>query len=213
MTKRAKFAIGILTFAVITGVAWKNSVAISGLATPGSCKVVTTDAVLQLSISDTQNYVNEVISAEKDLAAESISCSLWPNTSESSTDLNMIGLTSAAQFMWDNVDQRFGFIPFGGFAPGGVDSGHMKDSAHYKGKAIDFFFKPYKNKNKVAKGWTLANWAVANAERLGIANVIYQDRIWSRTSSFKGWQVFVPSYGDPKNATIRHLDHVHIDVN
>ena len=213
MTRRAKVAVGFLALAIVAGVAWKNSIAITGYATPDSCKVVTADGTKQMSISDTENYVNEIISAKKQLPAESISCSLWPSTTESSADLNMIGLTTAAQFMWDNVDKRFGFIPFGGFGPGGVDSGHMNGSAHYKGKAIDFFFKPYKDKTQVAKGWTLANWAVANADRLGIATVIYQDRIWSRNSSFKGWEIFVPSYGDAKNPTIRHLDHVHVDVN
>lgn len=213
MTRKVKFAITLLLFATLAGLAWKNSVALTGFATPDSCKVVTSDGAKQFSIDDTRTYVDEIISTGKELPAESVSCTFWPSENKSSTDLNMIGLTTAAQTMWDNVDLRFGFIPFGGFAPGGVDSGHMKGSAHYEGRAIDFFFKPYKKPAKVADGWALANWAVANAERLNIANVIYQDRIWSRSSSFRGWQEFVPSYGDPNNATIRHLDHVHIDVN
>ncbi len=213
MTKKTKFAIGLLVIAVLGGLGWKNSAALTGYATPDSCKVVTSEGTKQYSLVDTQAYADELISAGKQLPAESISCAFWPGETKTSLDLNMIGLTSAAQIMWDNVDQRFGFIPFGGFGPGGIDSGHMKGSAHYEGRAIDFFFKPFKKSAEVAKGWTLANWAVANADRLNIATVIYQDRIWSRNSSFRGWQLFVPSYGDPNNATIRHLDHVHIDVN
>lgn len=213
MTRTRKVLLASATLAVAVVLLWSNSVRFTGYATPGSCKVTIAGETKQFSISDTTKFVDEQIDANKSLPAESIACSLWPSNFESSNDLNMIGLTNAAQFMWDNVDARFGFIPFGGFAPGGVDSGHIDNSKHYQGKAIDFFFKPYTKPTKVAKGWTFANWAVANAERLGITNVIYQDRIWSRNSSFRGWQVFVPGYGDPKNATIRHLDHVHIDVN
>ncbi len=213
MTKSRKILIALFLIAVAFGVVWKNSVAITGYATPGSCKVLKASGVEQLSIEDAFVFVNEQISANKNLAAESVSCTLWPTSDQTSEDLNMIGLTSQAQFMWDAVDQRFGFIPYGGFGPGGVTSGHSKDSAHYKGKAIDFFFKPYTKKSEVAKGWTFANWAVVNAELLNINTVIYQDRIWSRNSSYKGWEKFVPSYGDPKNPTIRHLDHVHVDVN
>ena len=192
---------------------WSKTVSIFGFATPGTCKVEIGGDKAQLSFSDTEKLVNQIIDAKQKIASPQITCTLWPTFSSTDPELNQIGLTNAAQFMWDNVDARFGFISFGGFGPGGVNSGHAPGSAHYEGRAIDFFFKPYENKNKVAKGWTFANWAVANASRLGIATVIYQDKIWSQNSSFQGWQDFVPTYGDPKNATIRDLDHVHIDVN
>lgn len=213
MTKARKilliFAIGLISASLL----WMNSVRVTGFAVPGTCKIEMKGQTQQLSISDTMALVDARINANQSLPAESITCTQWPSSYESSQDMNMIGLTNAAQYMWDQVDARFGFIPFGGFAPGGVSTGHSENSKHYQGKAIDFFFKPYKKASKVAKGWTFANWAVANAQRLGITNVIYQDRIWSSNSSFKGWQNFVPTYGDLKNATIRHLDHVHIDVN
>ncbi len=213
MTRSRKVLVALAVLIIAFVLLWKNSVAVIGIATPGTCKVKTATETKQLEIADAFVYVNQEISAGRNLSAESVTCTLWPSNTQSSEDLNMIGLTTAAQYMWDSVDERFGFIAYGGFGPGGVNSGHSKDSAHYKGKAIDFFFKPYKSKAQVAKGWTLANWAVVNAERLGIATVIYQDRIWSQNSSFKGWQGFTPSYGDPKNPTLRHLDHVHIDVN
>lgn len=213
MTRAKKVLVSLVVAITVSALVWNNSVRITGYATPGSCRVSIGGENFQYSIADTTKYVDELIDAKKSITAEGVACTLWPSNFESSNDLNMIGLTNAAQYMWDNVDLRFGFIPFGGFAPGGVDTGHIENSKHYQGKAIDFFFKPHTKASKVAKGWTFANWAVANAERLGITNVIYQDRIWSRNSSFKGWQVFVPGYGDPKNATIRHLDHVHIDVN
>jgi hypothetical protein len=36
----------------------------------------------------------------------------------------------------------FGRQSLGGFAPGGVRSGHVEGSAHYEGRAIDVFFRP-----------------------------------------------------------------------
>ncbi|MEY4323363.1 MAG: hypothetical protein RL410_1144 [Actinomycetota bacterium] len=114
--------------------------------------------------------------------------------------------------MFDAVKKQFGFIPYGGFAPGGVTTGHKPGSAHYEGRAVDLFFKPYTSKTKKLSGWQVAQWAVLHADEFHIATVIYDDRIWTRNGSYQGWQVFVPEYGDPKNATIRHLDHVHIDV-
>ena len=213
MTRFQKL-ISFFAILVLIGVlGWSKTVSIFGFATPGTCKVAIGGSVSQLSISETESLVNEIIEANQRISSPKVSCTLWPTFSSNDKTLNQIGLTNTAQFMWDNVDARFGFIPFGGFGPGGVNSGHAPGSAHYEGRAIDFFFKPYENKKKVAKGWTFANWAVANASRLGIATVIYQDKIWSQNSSIKGWQDFVPTYGDPKNATIRHLDHVHVDVN
>ena len=212
MTKKIKALIALLIIAVAISLLWNKSVSFLGFATPGTCEVKKGLEVTQLSISETELFVDTEINAKRKLAAESINCTLWPSFNSTNGDLNLIGLVDAAQFMWDNVDARFGYIPFGGFGPGGIDTGHSKTSSHYEGRAIDFFFKPHKNPEKVATGWTFANWAVANADRLGIATVIYQDRIWSRNSSFKGWEVFVPSYGNPENPTIRHLDHVHVDV-
>jgi hypothetical protein len=212
MSKGLKFLTTIAILVLVGILGWSRTVGIFGFATPGTCKVEINGEVTQLSITDTEKVVNEALDAKTKIPTPQITCTLWPTFSSNDKTLNQIGLTNTAQYMWDNVDARFGFIPFGGFGPGGVDSGHARGSAHYEGRAIDFFFTPYENKNKVAKGWTFANWAVANASRLGIATVIYQDKIWSQNSSIKGWEDFEPTYGDPKNATIRHLDHVHIDV-
>src|SRR4051794_28738569 len=50
------------------------------------------------------------------------------------------GLTPRAERVRTDVDHAFGSLPMGGFAPGGVTSGHMTGSAHYQGRAIDIFF-------------------------------------------------------------------------
>lgn len=120
------------------------------------------------------------------------------------------GLTPRAGAMLGQIRDVFGEVPTGGFAPGGVSSGHMDGSAHYDGRAVDVFFRPVEPENR-RRGWVLAHWAVAHAERLEIATVIFDDRIWSSGRSGSGWRTYRPG-GDPDNAVLRHLDHVHLDV-
>src|SRR6478609_5406961 len=49
--------------------------------------------------------------------------------------LNREGLTARAARVRREVEAVFGQQSLGGFAPGGVHSGHMKGSAHYEGRA------------------------------------------------------------------------------
>jgi hypothetical protein len=120
------------------------------------------------------------------------------------------GLTPTAGEMLRLVRATFGNLPVGGYAPGGVSSGHMDGSAHYEGRAVDVFFRPVGSENR-RRGWVLAQWAVAHAERLRLATVIFDDRIWSTRRSGSGWRDYRPA-GDPDNEVLRHLDHVHLDV-
>ena len=120
------------------------------------------------------------------------------------------GLTDNARVMLRDVRTAFGELQVGGFAPGGVDSGHSEGSAHYDGRAVDFFFKPVNSGSKLA-GWSLAHYAVANADRLDIKTVIYDDKIWTAWRSSSGWRDYDAPSG-ANQATLRHLDHVHVDV-
>ena len=61
-------------------------------------------------------------------------------------------------------------------------------------------------------GWSLAHWAVANADRLDVATVIYRDQIWTAQRSEEGWRAYEPPGGPTDNLTLRHMDHVHVDV-
>ena len=123
------------------------------------------------------------------------------------------GLTAAAETLRRDVARSVGPLPVGGFDPDGVTSGHSSDSAHYDGRAIDYFFRPVTETN-TRRGWALASYLVANADRLGIATVIFADSIWTARRSSEGWRAYDPGSldGGEGDEIQRHLDHVHVDV-
>ena len=83
-------------------------------------------------------------------------------------------------------------------------------STHDRGLALDVFF-PMEDGAGGREGWAAAHWLVANAERLGVAVVIYDDKIWSARRGAQGWRDYThPSGGT--SVTDRHLDHIHVDV-
>ncbi|MCH1868039.1 hypothetical protein [Nocardioides sp. CFH 31398] len=141
-------------------------------------------------------------------------CTVDGEAEASSTDLNDVGLTERADAVRRDVLEAYGEVQTGGFAPEGVDSGHMEGSAHYDGRAVDFFFRPVNDTNQV-RGWSVAQYLVAQAERLDVATVIYDGRIWTARRSAQGWREYdVDTDGrDPATAAIlEHRDHVHVDV-
>jgi hypothetical protein len=92
-----------------------------------------------------------------------------------------------------------------------VGTGHISGSAHYDGRAIDVFFRPVDAQSK-RSGWAVAHWLVAHADRLGIATVIYDARIWTSRRSSQGWRDYTHPSGDTSNDVLMHRDHVHVDV-
>lgn len=137
------------------------------------------------------------------------SCDLDGGAPSADAALTGLGLTPRADTLRKELLTRFGRLSLGGYAPGGVSTGHMDGSAHYEGRAIDVFTRPINKANKT-RGWAIAHWAVANAARLHIRTVIFDDRIW--TAGREGWRDYDPpsSSGDIK--ILEHRDHVHIDV-
>jgi hypothetical protein len=116
------------------------------------------------------------------------------------------GLTARARVVRDALVDGFGEVSIGGFQPGGVETGHIPGSAHYDGRALDVFVDDRE------PGWAIAHWAVAHAADLDIATVIFDDHIWTARRSDEGWRRYVHPSGDTENPTLRHLDHVHLDV-
>ncbi|MGD9961041.1 hypothetical protein [Nocardioides sp.] len=130
--------------------------------------------------------------------------------------LNPAGLTKPAAAVRRDLEAAFGELPLGGFAPGGVTSGHMPGSAHYEGRALDVFVRPISADN-TRLGWAIASYLVAQADRLDIDHVIFDDRIWtSGRRSESGWRDYDPGDTSGKSkdtiAILEHRDHVHVDV-
>ena len=96
--------------------------------------------------------------------------------------------------------------------PGGVSTGHMEGSAHYDGRAVDVFVRPISAENKI-RGWAIAQYLVAQADRLDIQTVIFDARIWTAGErSGDGWRDYDPPDEPGDRAILEHRDHVHVDV-
>jgi hypothetical protein len=139
-------------------------------------------------------------------------CTVDDDADEAPDRLLETGLTRRADVVRREVEAAFGDLSLGGFAPGGVRVGHQPGSTHYEGRAIDIFVRPVSPENR-QQGWAIAQYLVAQADRLVIQNVIFDDRIWTVGSrSDDGWRDYDPPErsGDP--AILEHRDHVHVDV-
>jgi hypothetical protein len=138
-------------------------------------------------------------------------CTVSGDAPTSGDKLNELGLTHRADAVRREVNAVFGQQSLGGFAPGGVQDGHTKGSTHYEGRAIDILERPV-NPNTRVRGWAIAQYLVAQADRLAIQTVIFDDRIWKATDSKAGWQDYDPPDGPGDPVTLDHRDHVHVDV-
>jgi hypothetical protein len=122
------------------------------------------------------------------------------------------GLTARAETVRRALVRAFGPLSLGGFAPGGVSSGHIKGSAHYDGRAVDVFVRPISASHR-RRGWAIASYLVAHAARLHIDHVIFDKRIWSAgPRSGSGWRAYDPGNAPGDRAVLEHRDHVHVDV-
>ena len=142
---------------------------------------------------------------------EAFSCRLG-DADEGSSELRDSGLTARADAVRRDLVALFPDLALGGFAAGGVSTGHTEGSAHYDGRAIDVFVRPVSDSNRM-RGWAIAQYLVSQADRLAIRTVIFDDRIWtSGGRSGDGWRDYDPPEraGDP--AILEHRDHVHVDV-
>jgi hypothetical protein len=126
-------------------------------------------------------------------------------------EMGRSGLTPRAAALRAAVLDAIGPVSMGGFRAGGLKSGHVDNSAHYDGRAIDVFING-RTTTGSARGWTLAQWLVAHAEERGVLSVIWSDRIWTIWASGVGWRPYVHPSGNTTNPTLRHLDHVHTAV-
>lgn len=104
-------------------------------------------------------------------------------------------LAANTQKVYEASCANFPYVTaYGGARPG--DSGN-----HGTGRAIDIMVSG-------AAGWDIANYMRANASRLGVTEVIYQQKIWTTQRSSEGWRPM----SDRGSATANHMDHVHVST-
>jgi hypothetical protein len=139
------------------------------------------------------------------------SCSLRPADVEEQT-VSQDGLTPRAQTVRDELAGNFDGLEIGGYEAGGVSSGHIDGSAHYDGRALDLLFRDYDDPEVKRSAWVVAHWLAANADRLGVATIIYDAQIWTARRSDEGWRPYTHPSGDTSDPTLQHLDHIHVDV-
>ncbi|SDD52025.1 SH3 domain-containing protein [Auraticoccus monumenti] len=78
---------------------------------------------------------------------------------------------------------------------------------HPEGRAIDAMIPNYSGSGN-ALGWQVAEYVRANASRLGVTEVIFDQKIWTTQRSGEGWR----SMGNRGGDTANHRDHVHVTV-
>lgn len=139
------------------------------------------------------------------------SCRLDGDAETASARLTESGLTRRAEAVRRELVALFD-PALGGFEPGGVSTGHMEGSAHYEGRAVDVFVRPVSAENKI-RGWAIAQYLVAQADRLHIKTVIFDGRIWTAGwRSDDGWRPYDAPDRAGDRAILEHRDHVHVDV-
>jgi hypothetical protein len=143
--------------------------------------------------------------------AERLSCRVFRDSLEVEPERRS-GLTARAERVRKAFRAKFGRLPDGGFAPGGITTGHVDNSSHYDGRAIDVFFRPVGNAAQTRRGWVFAQWVAAHADDYDVLSVIYSDHIWTSWASTAGWRDYVHPSGNRTNPILRHLDHVHVAV-
>lgn len=189
-----------------------------GLALPWEPVCTVADTSGEVLAQGSPSEVSTLIAtAEGDLAralgsGPALSCRIGAIAGTDIPKEPPLGLTPRAQALRAEVRDQFGDVPEGGFGPEETLPGRSPGGEHSLGRAIDFFFRPHDEAAQERAGWRLANWAVANAERLGIRTVIYRDRIWTARRSMQGWREYRFRGPDADNPVNRHLDHVHVDV-
>lgn len=105
-------------------------------------------------------------------------------------------LTSNARSVYRAVCAAYGssVSSFGGYRAG--DSGD-----HGSGRAVDIMVSG-------EPGMTIARYVQAHARELGVAYVIYQQKIWMAGSPTSQWKAME----DRGSTTANHYDHVHVSV-
>ncbi|HYN57733.1 MAG TPA: SH3 domain-containing protein [Motilibacterales bacterium] len=150
---------------------------------------VSEDGFRQIIYKDKVRWVTAEYLAKSKPKAESGGLSSAPCANGSGVEgglgANAIAAHRAICARWSQV------TAYGGYRGG--------SSNHSSGRALDVMISG-------STGMEIANWARANASRLGITEVIHQQRIWTTQRAGDGWR----GMSDRGSATANHYDHVHL---
>ncbi|MDP2773952.1 MAG: hypothetical protein Q8O61_10375, partial [Nocardioides sp.] len=136
--------------------------------------------------ADHEDDARALASALTGNSRAAFTCDIDDDSEATDPELLGTGLTARADTVREETESVFGDLALGGFAPGGVRDGHMEGSTHYDGRAVDIFVRPISPANKT-KGWAIAHYLVAQAQRLDVQTVIFDARIW-KAGSDAGWR-------------------------
>ncbi len=160
--------------------------------------------------ADHEDDARALASALTGQSSATFACDIAGDAGSAEEALNDVGLTDRADAVRREAEGVFGDLALGGFQPEGVSGGHMEGSTHYEGRAVDIFLRPVTEANQV-KGWAIAHYLVAQADRLDIQTVIFDDRIW-RAGRDDSWSDYDAPSRSGDRAILEHRDHVHVDV-
>jgi hypothetical protein len=105
------------------------------------------------------------------------------------------GLTRRAIRVRGDLTKLFGGLPLG------------LTGARSHGKAVNIRVRDVSASRRT--GWVIASYLVANADRLGVATVAFDGRVWSADRSTDGWRNSRP---DDKAAVDQQTSQVHVVV-
>jgi hypothetical protein len=145
--------------------------------------------------ADHEPEARALASALMGYSEAAFTCSLR-SPSGSREQIGPTGLTARAARVRSEVQAAFG-----------------PQQASANGAALDLLYQPVTAERR-RQGWASAQWLVANARRLQITAVTYDDRIWSAGRSTQGWRRYVPAGTAAAKATAaeRRQDRVHVEV-
>ncbi|MFI0357134.1 coiled-coil domain-containing protein [Actinomadura sp. 9N407] len=188
--------------------ALSNLSLVSHVAQNQSNKVQQIQALVNEQEKARQEYEKKVKDLEKDLkdllAQKTKIQALVKRYKPESPSVGMGGVTPRMRKVKDTLDVEFGPFPTIGCVRGGGDA-----QDHATGQACDFMVSTggsMPGANGRAQGDRAAQYAIANASRLGVKYVIWRQRIYDMRSP--GWRAMENRGG----TTANHYDHVHISV-
>ena len=153
-----------------------------------------------------ESFAARIVAALTGADADLLTCP----TDEVEVNEQTDGLTPRTRRAIHAVMQAFGVTNVGGFCPGGCRTGHIPNSDHYTGHAVDFMLTPINDANRQL-GDAIAAWLVANANRLAVNYVIWNERTWNRGRASEGWRIYTHPSGSSGD-TASHPDHPHLSV-